>query len=333
MIAYASRTAWENPAWMPLEVQYADYSLWQRSVLGSEDDPQSLISGQVNYWADILAGLPDQLDLPTDRPRPSRQSYQGSSIGFDVPADVHQGLSALAHTHNASLFMVVHAALAVLLARLSGTEDIAIGTPVAGRGDAALDDVVGMFVNTLVLRTDIDSGRTFSEQIGRAREVALGAFGHADLPFERLVEVLNPSRSQARHPLFQVMLSFENLTRTHVDLPGLSVDSVALDAEIAKFDLQLTVTESIGLDGRGQGMAAELTYATDLFDAETVRGFADRFVRMLTAVVADSSVAVGDIDLLDDGHRTRGPRRHHSGGPVRPTGRPDPGRNCAGLRG
>ncbi|WP_255182507.1 non-ribosomal peptide synthase/polyketide synthase [Rhodococcus sp. 06-1460-1B] len=305
MIAYASRTAWENPAWMPLEVQYADYSLWQRSVLGSEDDPQSLISGQVNYWADILAGLPDQLDLPTDRPRPSRQSYQGASIGFDVPADVHQGLSALAHTHNASLFMVVHAALAVLLARLSGTEDIAIGTPVAGRGDAALDDVVGMFVNTLVLRTDIDSGRTFSEQIGRAREVALGAFGHADLPFERLVEVLNPSRSQARHPLFQVMLSFENLTRTHVDLPGLSVDSVALDAEVAKFDLQLTVTESIGLDGRGQGMAAELTYATDLFDAETVRGFADRFVRMLTAVVSDSSVAVGDIDLLDDGEHDR----------------------------
>ncbi len=305
MIAYASRTAWENPAWMPLDVQYADYSLWQRSVLGSEDDPQSLISGQVDYWADILAGLPDQLDLPTDRPRPNRQSYQGSSIRFEVPAEVHRGLSALAHTHNASLFMVVHAALAVLLARLSGTEDIAIGTPVAGRGDAALDDVVGMFVNTLVLRTDIDSGRTFSEQIGRAREVALGAFGHADLPFERLVEVLNPSRSQARHPLFQVMLSFENLTRTHVDLPGLSVDSVALDAEVAKFDLQLTVTESIGVDGRGQGMTAELTYATDLFDADTVRGFSERFVRMLTAVVSDPTVAVGDIDLLDDGERER----------------------------
>ncbi|WP_242640333.1 non-ribosomal peptide synthase/polyketide synthase [Rhodococcoides fascians] len=305
MIAYASRTAWENPAWMPLEVQYADYSLWQRSVLGSEDDPESLISGQVDYWARMLAGLPDQLDLPTDRPRPNRQSYQGSSIRFEVPAEVHRGLSSLAHTHNASLFMVVHAALAVLLARLSGTEDIAIGTPVAGRGDAALDDVVGMFVNTLVLRTDIEAGRTFSEQIGRAREVALGAFGHADLPFERLVEVLNPSRSQARHPLFQVMLSFENLTRTHVDLPGLSVDSVALDAEVAKFDLQLTVTESIGVDGRGQGMAAELTYATDLFDAETVRGFSDRFVRMLTAVVADPSVSVGDIDLLDDGERAR----------------------------
>ncbi len=305
MIAYASRTAWENPAWLPLEVQYADYSLWQRSVLGSEDDPQSLISGQVDYWAEMLAGLPDQLDLPTDRPRPNRQSYQGSSIRFDIPAEVHRGLSALAHTHNASLFMVVHAALAVLLARLSGTEDIAIGTPVAGRGDAALDDVVGMFVNTLVLRTDIESGRTFSEQIGRAREVALGAFGHADLPFERLVEVLNPSRSQARHPLFQVMLSFENLTRTHVDLPGLSVDSVDLDAEVAKFDLQLTVTESIGVDGRGQGMAAELTYAIDLFDAATVRGFSERFVRMLTAVVADPSVSVGDIDLLEDGERER----------------------------
>ncbi|WP_338885886.1 non-ribosomal peptide synthase/polyketide synthase [Rhodococcus sovatensis] len=305
MIAYAARTAWEHPNWLPLAVQYADYSLWQRSVLGSEDDSTSLISSQVEYWADILAGLPDQLDLPTDRPRPSRQSYKGSSIRFEIPAEIHRELSGLAHAHNASLFMVVHGALAVLLARLSGSDDIAIGTPVAGRGDAALDDLVGMFVNTLVLRTDIDGSRSFSEQIGRAREVALGAFGHADLPFERLVEVLSPARSQARHPLFQVMLSFENLTRTHVELPGLSVDSVALDAEVAKFDLQLNVTESIGVDGRGQGMSAELTYAIDLFDSETVRSFASRFVRVLEAVVRDSSVAVGDIDLLDVGERER----------------------------
>ncbi|MCZ4076318.1 non-ribosomal peptide synthase/polyketide synthase [Rhodococcus sp. H36-A4] len=305
MIAYAARTAWEHPAWLPLAVQYADYSLWQRSVLGSEKDSTSLISSQVHYWADMLAGLPDQLDLPTDHPRPSRQSYKGSSVRFEIPAHMHRELSLLALAHNASLFMVVHGALAVLLSRLSGTSDIAIGTPVAGRGDAALDDVVGMFVNTLVLRTDVDASTSFSEQIGRAREVALGAFGHADLPFERLVEVLNPTRSQARHPLFQVMLSFENLTRTHVDLPGLSVDSVALDAEVAKFDLQLNVVESIGDDGRGQGMSAEFTYAIDLFDAETVRSFASRFVRVLEAVVADSSVAVGDIDLLDIGERKR----------------------------
>ncbi|MET4050440.1 MULTISPECIES: non-ribosomal peptide synthase/polyketide synthase [unclassified Rhodococcus (in: high G+C Gram-positive bacteria)] len=305
MIAYAARTAWEHPAWLPLAVQYADYSLWQRSVLGSEKDSTSIVSSQVHYWADMLAGLPDQLDLPTDHPRPNRQSYKGSSVRFEISARMHRELSVLAHAHNASLFMVVHGALAVLLSRLSGTNDIAIGTPVAGRGDAALDDLVGMFVNTLVLRTDVDASRSFSEQLGRAREVALGAFGHADLPFERLVEVLNPTRSQARHPLFQVMLSFENLTRSHVELPGLSVDSVALDTEVAKFDLQLNVVESIGEDGRGQGMSAELTYAIDLFDAETVRSFASRFVRVLEAVVADSSVAVGDIDLLDTGERER----------------------------
>ncbi|WP_072803374.1 non-ribosomal peptide synthetase [Rhodococcoides yunnanense] len=305
MIAYAARTAWEPPAWSPLAVQYADYSVWQRSILGSEDDPASLISSQVDYWADVLAGLPDQLDLPTDRSRPSRQSYKGSSVRFEVSADLHRQLSMLAHANNASLFMVVHGALAVLLARLSGTSDIAVGTPVAGRGDAALDDLVGMFVNTLVLRTEVDTSLSFTEQIGRAREVALGAFSHADLPFERLVEVLNPARSQARHPLFQVMLSFENLARTHVELPGLSVDSVALDTEVAKFDLQLNVTESIGPDGRGQGMSAEFTYAIDLFDAETAQSFAFRFVRVLEAVVADSSVAVGDIDLLHTGERER----------------------------
>ncbi|MET0196565.1 MAG: amino acid adenylation domain-containing protein, partial [Rhodococcus fascians] len=299
MIAYAARTEWESPAWVPLPVQYADYTLWQRAVLGSEDDASSLISQQVAYWKSTLDGLPDQLDLPTDRPRPARQSFGGGTVEFEIEPRIHAGLLDLGRERNASLFMVVHAALAVLLARLSGTEDIVVGTPVAGRGEQALDDVVGMFVNTLVLRTDVDGHESFNDLLAHAREAALGAFAHSDIPFERLVEVLNPSRSTARHPLFQVMLSFENLGPTHLDLPALSIDSLDLDVAVAKFDLQLTLTERLTSDGDADGLAAEFTYATDLFDESTIQAFADRFLHVLGAVISDSSVPVGDIELYD----------------------------------
>ncbi|WP_395704731.1 condensation domain-containing protein, partial [Rhodococcus ruber] len=149
MIAYAARKDWEPPTWSPLAVQYADYTLWQREVLGSEDDPASLISKQLAYWHGTLAGLPDQLELPTDRPRSANPTFRGENVDFEISAEVHRALGAVARAQGATLFMVVHAALAVLLARLSGTRDIAIGTPVAGRGEQALDDLVGMFVNTL----------------------------------------------------------------------------------------------------------------------------------------------------------------------------------------
>ncbi|OZC99285.1 hypothetical protein CH275_22595 [Rhodococcus sp. 06-235-1A] len=303
MTAYAARTAWEHPNWIPLPVQYADYTLWQRDVLGSEDDPASLISSQIEYWKSKLDGLPDQLELPLDHPRPAQQTFRGARTRFSIPARTHRALFEIARANNATLFMVVHSALTVLLGRLSGTEDIAIGTPVAGRGEVAVDDLVGMFVNTLVLRTPVDPARSFTEQLAIARDSALGAFAHADVPFERLVEVLNPVRSTARHPLFQVVLSFENLRTTHVDLPGLGIDTIELDAAVAKFDLQLTLSESVGADGRGQGMAAEFTYATDLFDEHTVAAFANRLLRILDAVVADPSITVGDIEILDNFER------------------------------
>ncbi len=161
--------------------------------------------------------------------------------------------------------MVVHAALSVLLARLSGTSDIAIGTPVAGRGEAVLDDVIGMFVNTLVLRADVQPGASFEELLGQVRSSDLAAFGHADVPFERLVEILDPARSQARHPLFQVMLTFQNLGNAEFTLGDLAVSEVEFDSAAAKFDLQVTVLES----GAESGYAVALTYATDLFDAST----------------------------------------------------------------
>jgi len=298
MASYEARIRWGQPVWEALPVQYADYALWQQQILGSEDDEDSIVAKQARYWSAHLDGLPDQLDLPTDRPRPARQSYRGAKIDFTVPADVHRALIAIAHERNASLFMVVHAALSVLLSRSAATDDVAIGTPVAGRGEQALDDLVGMFVNTLVLRTHVEGGMRFADLLSHARDVALGAFAHSDIPFERLVEILNPARSTARHPLIQVMLSFENLGATHLDLPGLTIDKVDLDADVAKFDLQFTFRESIGESGLADGMAGEFTYATDLFDESTVRAFADRFLRVLAAVVASPDTVVGDIDLL-----------------------------------
>ncbi|MFF1946990.1 amino acid adenylation domain-containing protein, partial [Rhodococcus qingshengii] len=304
MVAYEARSRGEVPGWAPLAVQYADYALWQREVLGSEDDAASLISRQVEFWSRALAGLPDQLDLPADRPRPVVASNRGADHSFVVGADVHAGLSDVARESNSSLFMVVHAALAVLLARLSGTSDIAIGTPVAGRGEQVLDDVIGMFVNTLVLRTEVDSSESFSGLLGRVREGDLGAFAHVDLPFERLVEVLNPARSQARNPLFQVMLSFQNMEQSALRLGNLTVSGIDANTVAAKFDLQLTMVEQFDEAGAPAGMAAQFTYATDLFDESTVASMATRFERILGAAVADQSINLGDIDILDSVERS-----------------------------
>ncbi|MFT0662157.1 amino acid adenylation domain-containing protein, partial [Rhodococcus erythropolis] len=304
MVAYEARSRGEVPGWAPLEVQYADYALWQRETLGSEDDAGSLISRQIGFWESALAGLPDQLDLPADRPRPAVASNRGAAYSFVIDRDVHVSLSDAARESNSSLFMVVHAALAVLLARLSGTSDIAIGTPVAGRGEQVLDDLIGMFVNTLVLRTEVDSSESFSGLLGRVREGDLGAFAHADVPFERLVEVLNPARSQARNPLFQVMLSFQSARQTALQLGDLTVAGVDTGAVAAKFDLQLTMVEQFDESGAPAGMAATFTYATDLFDESTVASMATRFERILAAVVADRSTIVGDVDILDSVERS-----------------------------
>ena len=303
MVAYEARTRASVPAWTPLPVQYADYSLWQREVLGSEDDPRSVIAKQIAFWSDALADLPEQLDLPADRPRPEVASGRGAEVEFDIDATLHEAVNSIAHSSNSTPFMVVHAALAVVLSRLSATTDIAIGTPIAGRGEAQLDDLIGMFVNTLVLRTEVDPSMSFAELLASAREVDLQAFAHADVPFERVVEVLDPVRSQARHPLFQVALTFQNHEQTTLELGDLEVSIESADLALAKFDLQLTLTERTDEAGAPAGMSASLTYATDLFDESTVVEFGDRLVRTFRAVTADPTVAVGDVDILVDGER------------------------------
>ncbi|MFD4181659.1 amino acid adenylation domain-containing protein, partial [Rhodococcus sp. NPDC058514] len=297
--AYTARTHGHPPDWSPLPVQYADYTLWLRELLGAEDDPGSLVSAQVAYWTDTLAGLPEVLPLPTDRPRPIRRALRGATVHFGISADLHRLLTDLSRRHDSTMFMVTHAALAVLLARLSGTEDIAVGTPIAGRAEPALDDLVGMFVGTLVLRTRVDPAGTFSDLLAVARDRDLGAFTHADLPFERLVELLAPDRSTAHTPLFQVLLEYRNQESAALELPGLTAEVIDADTATAKFDLQLTLGERRG----AAGMSAGITYATDLFDRVTVEDFAHRFIRILEGVTADPHRPVGDIEITDAAER------------------------------
>ncbi|MCE5290857.1 MAG: condensation domain-containing protein, partial [Nocardiaceae bacterium] len=294
MLAYNARVQGETPGWSPLPVQFADFALWQREVLGSESDPKSLLSEQISYWSTQLAGMPSVLDLPKDFARPAVASYAGAVRRLTLSADFVAQLNEVARASQTSLFMVVHTALAVLLARLSGTADIAIGTPVAGRGERELDDMIGMFVNTLVLRTKIEPGATFGELLAVVREVDLSAFAHADLPFERLVEVIGPERSQAYSPLFQVMLTFQNMGLTRFELPDLTVSAVPFDDGMAKFDLQITLIENAA-----GGLDVQLNYATDLFTAETIDLVGSRYVRVLEAFAADVNSIAGEVPLTD----------------------------------
>ena len=261
--AYAARCAGQVPGWAALAVQYADYAIWQRGVLGSADDPDSPAAVQLAYWRQALAGIPEELALPADRPRPAEFSHRGGLVDVRVGADVHAGLVEVARAGRATLFMVVQAALAVLLSRHGGGEDIPVGTVVAGRGEAALDELVGFFVNTLVLRTDLSGDPTFAELVTRVRETDLAAYAHQDLPFEHLVEDLSPMRSLGRNPLYQVMLTFQNIPeaqRAVWELTGLSASPVQPGTGVPKLDLSMTMWERRADDGSPAGLEGGIQF-------------------------------------------------------------------------
>ena len=304
MTAYTARVAGAAPAFRPLSVQYADYAIWQRGVMGSEDDPDSLASRQISFWREHLAGMPELLDLPTDRPRTDKRSVAGGEVTFTIPAELQAQLQALARENDTTMFMVVHAAYSILLARLSGSDDVAVGTPTAGRNASAVDGLVGMFVNTLVLRNTVDMSSSFVSTLAAAKSADLAAFNNADLPFEQVVEAVAPTRSRKYAPLVQAMLTMQNIEVPTVTLPGLEVSGLDSPIRYVKSDLGLTVSENFGADGRGRGIDAILDYAVDIFDESTVQTMAERFLAVLTAITDDPEVPVGDIEILTEAERS-----------------------------
>ncbi|GAB2962967.1 amino acid adenylation domain-containing protein [Saccharothrix stipae] len=310
--AYTARLAGAAPDWTPLPVSYVDYARWQRDLLGDADDPESRLARDLVHWRSALADLPEGLDLHTDRPRPAVSSHRGESLPLHVPAGVRQELADLARAHGVTLFMVLQAAFAALLTRMGAGTDIPIGTPVAGRQDEALDDLVGFFVNTVVLRTDTSGDPTFRELLARVREADLAAYDHQDVPFERLVEELNPVRSPARHPLFQVMVVLQNNADAAVDLAGATCVPEPVPNTAAKFDLTLAATET------ADGIGGYLEYAVDLFDRDSAERLLDRFTWLLTAVAADPDRAIGSIDLLTSAERHDVLVAWNDGGPASP---------------
>ncbi|MCX5401661.1 non-ribosomal peptide synthetase [Streptomyces sp. NBC_00102] len=314
--AYRARTVGEEPGWSELAVQYADYTLWQRALLGDEDDPDGQAARQLAFWRTALAGAPDLLELPYDRPRPAVPAHRGDAHPFTVGAGTHRALAGLARTRGSSLFMVLQAALSVLLSRHGAGEDIPLGTAVAGRTDEALDDLVGFFVNTLVLRTDLSGDPTFGEVVDRVRDFDLAAYAHQDLPFERLVDALSPVRAQNHHPLFQTMLVLQNQGDAEIGLPGLTVTQQPVHTGISKFDLTFTFTETYDDSGRPAGLRGVLEFSTELFLPATAHTLADRLTRLLAALAADPARRVHTVEVLDEDERRSLERVAH--GPARP---------------
>ncbi|MET7938465.1 AMP-binding protein, partial [Streptomyces sp. NPDC005322] len=245
-----------------------------------------------------LAGVPEELQLPTDRPRPAIASHRGGSVDLHIPAQLHTRLTELARAEGVTLFMVLQAALAVLLSKLGAGEDIPIGTPIAGRTDDTLDDLVGFFVNTLVLRTDTSGNPTFRELLARVRETSLAAYAHQDIPFERLVEDLAPTRSMARHPLFQISLTLQSDVKVPLALPGVQAELRHPAQVPAKFDLNFDLSERFTGRGETAGVDGQIDYALDLYDRQTVEEVAARLIHILEQVAADSTVGNHTIDVL-----------------------------------
>jgi amino acid adenylation domain-containing protein len=285
----------EEAAALPrLRVQYRDFARWQRGWLQGE-----VLERELSHWRERLAGAPQVLELPSDRPRPAVESHRGAVYAFTLPRELMDRLQELSRREGATLFMTLLSGFALLLARYSGQQDLLIGTPVANRNRAEIEGLIGFFVNTLVLRADTSGEPTVREFLGRMREVCLDAYAHQDLPFERLVEEMKPQRDLSRNAVFQVMFALQNAPHGVLELPRLALKSVEVGAGAAQFDLSLQASET------PKGLTARISYATDLFDESTIARMAAHWQALLEAMVAAPEHRVSELPLLADEERDR----------------------------
>ncbi|MEV1093743.1 condensation domain-containing protein, partial [Streptomyces microflavus] len=298
--AYAARLDGQAPEWEPLAVQYKDYALWQRELLGDVTDPDSLAARQAAYWRAELDGVPQPLTLPLDRPRPAERSRHGGKVDIVVAPQVAARLQALADERGMTMAMVMQAALAVLLRKLGAEEDVTIGNPIAGRTDEALADLIGFFVNTQVLRTNLSGDPSFDDLLAQVRDKTLAAYERQDVPFELLVELINPERSASYLPLFQVVFAWQNFAKQELEFRGLEAEFEQHIASTSMFDLFF----SVALDEAG-AVRGDLVYATQLFDRDTAEAIAAQYTRVLEQVAVDPSLAVSGVDVLGVEERER----------------------------
>ncbi len=275
-----------------LAVQYADYAAWQRGWLQGE-----VLDEQLGYWRKQLGGLASGLELAGARARPAVARHVGAQQRYEVGAAEWRGVQALSGRAGVTPFMVLLAVFDVLLWRQTGQADIVVGTPIANRSRNELEGLIGFFTNTLVLRTDVSGNPTFLELVQRVREVCLGAYAHQDVPFEKLVEALEPERKLSRTPLFQVALVMQNTPLTEFRLSGLHVSAMPVESRTSKFDLTLRLSEG------QEGWSFTLEYDTDLFDADTIARLAGHFRQLLSAIVACPDQRIGDLPLLTAAER------------------------------
>ncbi|MEU1820164.1 amino acid adenylation domain-containing protein [Streptomyces roseifaciens] len=317
--AYGDRCRGQAPSWSPLPVQYADYALWQRRLL----DEDGLLDRQLEYWTRQLADLPDVVTLPTDRPRPAVAGHRGEMRSTDLDAALHRDLLAVAKDGGSTLSMVLQAAFGALLTRRGAGTDIPVGMPIAGRTDAALDDLAGFFVNTLVLRIDTSGRPSFTELLARVREASLAAYSHQDIPFDHLVEKLNPQRSTAHHPLYQVHLAVQNNPDAGLALPGVTARPYPglVASGVSRVDLTVNVTETYDGTGGAGGINIAAEYATDLYDADTIDSLLDELARLLREIVVSPDEPIGGTDVKPAGNAVR-PRSRSLPEPDRPESAP-----------
>src|ERR1700733_10874935 len=278
----------------PLTVQYPDYALWQRNWLKDE-----VLEVQKAYWRKQMEGASQVLELPTDHVRPMVQSYRGAHHPVALSKELSTTLEQLARAEGATLFMVLLSAFQVLLSRWSGQEDVVGGSPMSRRTQAETEGLIGFFVNTLALRAEISGEHSFRTLLGQVRERTLSAYEHQDLPFEQVVEMLEPERDMSRQPVFQVMFVLQNAPRGVLELPGLKLSVMGGEQATAKFDLELSVSAT------EEGLRGSLEYATDLFEAATMKRFVEQYERVLSAVAANPEQKVGEIEILSAEERTQ----------------------------